>query len=109
MIKSLFFIFCCIMPCAAEAGEILNVQDGFKIAKPSNWAEETPIPFLVLQRSIRAQAEIKLKTARQTAPIVIILPAATNASPDTARPDPEHVSPVQANAVSVYTMPMLEK
>lgn len=33
MIKSLFFIFCCIMPCAAEAGEILNVQDGFKIAK----------------------------------------------------------------------------
>ena len=33
MIKCLVFLFCCIMPYAAEAGEILNVQDGFLLAK----------------------------------------------------------------------------
>ena len=33
MIKCLVFLFCCIMPYAAEAGEILNVQDGFQLVK----------------------------------------------------------------------------
>ena len=33
MIKCFVFLFSCIMPYAVEAGEILNIQDGFQLAK----------------------------------------------------------------------------
>ena len=102
MIKCLVFLFCCIMPYAAEAGEILNVQDGFQLVKAVKLGRGKAYS-VATDASLNAGAGgTQIKNCRRTAPTATILPAVTYANPDMVNTDPENVLPVRITANNAY-------